>query len=235
MPADALVIVEDDMVLREELKVFFVSHGFVVHEANGESGLFDVLQEHRVQVVVLDLNLPGKNGYAIAERLKQSMPQLGIVMLTARTSLQDRVKGYEVGADLYLPKPTDPMELLAAIRRMIERAAAASSGSDNAWVLKTRYGSLAKADCICRDLTPVESTIVRALALAPMRTLDIGDLLNLLEERFPARVASRRALENILSRLRKKLMTCFEGEPDPVKSIRSTGYQLVWVVEVHDD
>ena len=234
MQRPSVAIVEDDVVLREELKVFFTSHGFAIFEANGEDSLMDILQTQAIKVVVLDLNLPGKNGYQIAQSLKTTMPQLGIVMLTARTGLEDRVRGYEVGADLYLPKPTDPMELLAAVKRLCERVSKDWLSAKSRWVLHVRLGQLSRDEQICGDLSALETALLRTMALAPHGIADAGDLLNMVEDNFTGRVASRRALENVLSRLRKKLLSCFEDESDPIKSVRSSGYQLTWLVEVHD-
>lgn len=228
---DTLAIVEDDAVLREELSCFFVGQGYTVHEANSYQGLLDILKFNDIQVVVLDLNLPGKNGYEIATILKNDLPRLGIVMLTARTSLADRIKGYDMGADIYLPKPTNPMELLAAIRSLTKRLHDAQAQKP-LYLLSLRWRSMSSAGLDCHDLTPVEVVLIRTLALSPQQTLDIGEMLNVLEDKFNERAMTRRALENILSRLRKKLMTCFESEIDPIKAVRGFGYQLTWSIDI---
>lgn len=230
-PNNTLAIVEDDTVLREELYLFFANQGFIVHEANSQQSLMDVLRLHDIQVVVLDLNLPGKNGYEIAAWLKQDLPTIGIVMMTARTALNDRIKGYEVGADIYLSKPANPMELLAAIRSLLKRL---QSTKEKSLKLQLNVKSmiLSSLEMRCDDLTGIEVVLLRALAISPLQTLDIGEILNLLEEKFPERAVTRRALENILSRLRKKLTTTFESDSDPIKAIRGFGYQLTWSIEI---
>lgn len=230
---NTLAIVEDDVVLREELSYFFASHGYAVQEANCHQGLLDILKFHDIQVVVLDLNLPGKSGYEIATSLKKNLPQLGIVMLTARTTLADRIKGYEMGADIYLPKPTDPMELLAAIRSLIKRLEDAVD-KPPAFELSLREHRLASPQTCCRNLTAVEMFLLRVLAVSPQQTLDEGQLLDVLDEKFTERALTRRALENILSRLRKKLMICFDAEIDPIKAVRGFGYQLTWDIKIVD-
>lgn len=230
-PTENLAIVEDDVILREELRCFFVSQGYVVYEANSYPGLLDILKFHDLQVVVLDLNLPGKNGYEIAALLKHDLPRLGIVMLTARTALADRIKGYEVGADIYLPKPTNPMELLAAIRSLSKRL---SNGVQEAptYQLSLPGRRLTWAGLRSDDLTAVEVVVLRVLIISPQQTLDIAELLNVLEDKFTDRTLTRRALENIVSRLRKKLMAGFDTEQDPIKAVRGFGYQLTWDIEI---
>ena len=228
---NSLAIVEDDALLREELCCFFLSHGYVVHEANSHAGLIEVLKYSDFQVVILDLNLPGKNGYEIAAELKQNLPQLGIIMLTARTSLTDRIKGYDVGADIYMPKPTDPIELLAAVRSLAKRLQDGVKNSrKHQLCLHSRR--LSNVDGCCDELTAVEVLLLRLLALSPLQTLDTGEMLNVLEDKFSERSITRRALENILSRLRKKLMTAFQSDLDPIKAVRGFGYQLTWSIEI---
>jgi len=232
-PHDTLAIVEDDVVLREELRCFFVDQGYEVHEANSYQSLLEILKFHDIQVVVLDLNLPGKNGYEIARLLKSDLPKLGIVMLTARTTLADRIRSYDVGADIYLPKPTNPMELLAAIRSLVKRLQEGLTKAPS-FQLSLQWRRLTSPEVSCNDLTAVEVVLLRVLALSPQQTLDIGEMLDVLEDKFTDRTLTRRALENILSRLRRKLMACFETDLDPIKAVRGFGYQLTWNIEIVD-
>ena len=119
----AIAIVEDDATLRQELAHLFTEHGYYVHEANQYQGLLDILRLHPVRLVLLDLNLPGPDGFEIAETLRQDHPNIGIVMLTARAHTGDRVRGYHSGADIYLTKPADPQEILVAITSIQRRLA----------------------------------------------------------------------------------------------------------------
>lgn len=228
---DRIAIVEDDTLLREELTCFFKNAGLVTHEANSYQTLLDVLQNHTVDVVLLDLNLPGMNGYEIAKNLKRLSPSTGIVMLTARAAKHDKLRGYEVGADIYFAKPVDPDELLAAVRSLAARVRGQTE-SQETFKLHMQQLSLALADTSCSSLSAVEVMILKALAFSPEQTLDISGLQNVLEERFPDRPFTKRALENLLSRLRKKLMQVFGDELDPIRAIRGVGYQLTWPVEV---
>lgn len=229
--AKHIAIVEDDTLLREELSCFFKNAGLVAHEANSYHTLLDILQHNTVDVVLLDLNLPQMNGYEIAQNLKRLSPSTGIVMLTARAAKQDKLRGYEVGADIYFAKPVDPDELLAAVCSLAARVRGQTE-SQAVFKLNMQQLSLSSPGTIGPSLSAVEAMILKALAFSPEQTLDISGLQNLLEERFPERPFTKRALENLLSRLRKKLTQAFGNELDPIRAIRGAGYQLTWPVEV---
>ena len=134
-----IAIVEDDVILREELNQFLQARNFEVLEANSGLALNDILLKEIIDLIILDLNLPGQSGFDIAKAVRSQFPKIGIVMLTARTGLMDRVKSYEHGADIYLPKPTPPLELLGAINSVARRVAEKSPSS---WVLFTKSGQL---------------------------------------------------------------------------------------------
>ena len=229
---DEIAIVEDDAGLREELGFLFEDSGYRVHEALNLQGLLDILRLHPVRLIVLDLNLPGLSGYEIAQQLRISHPRIGIVMLTARTRIEDRVKGYGAGADVYLTKPADPQELLAAVASLARRVLTDSHG--DGVLIDCQHQQLRAPDGQTVALTQVETFLLRALALAPESTLDTGELLDLLEEKFPERSATRRSLENTVSRLRSKAAGILPPPTNLVRSVRGVGYQLGTAVQVID-
>ena len=92
-----IALVEDDRLLREEIESHLTAHGFVVFAANSASALDDILARQAIDLYILDLNLPGESGLSLCKRLRQAMPGAGIVILTARVSLNDRLAGYEMG------------------------------------------------------------------------------------------------------------------------------------------
>ena len=95
-----IAIVEDDAILREELANFLSQNGFMVHQVNNGSSLDDLMLFEPIKLIILDVGLPGQNGMLIAKKLRASFPNLGIIMVTARTALVDRIQGYENGADI---------------------------------------------------------------------------------------------------------------------------------------
>lgn len=231
---DIVAIVEDDPLLREELSCFLAESDCQVFEANDFTSFVDVVQWQKLHVAVLDLNLPGgHNGFDIAQWVRNKMPQVGIIMLTARGGLSDRVQGYESGADIYFSKPVEPIELLAAIRRLAQRAKSPPS-HEPTFVLEVINRRVRGDFVSCDNLTPIEVALLRALSVSRDQQLEIGELLNLLDHHANTRDITRRALENLISRLRTKLKTCFDSDNDPIRAIRGFGYQLTWKVQIVD-
>lgn len=225
-----VAIVEDDAILREELAWFLGLHGFEVLVANSGASLDDVLPRSPVDVVVLDLNLPGESGFGIAERLRRHSPDIGIIMLTARSALIDRVKGYASGADIYLAKPVSEQELHAAIVSLHRRL----SGSTQAqcWLLDWEQ-ALIRPPQGYPDvaLTDKELAFLLLFARAAQDTLESTSVCDMIKTADAVEPLSKRALENIVSRLRKKLQPLVPPERVLIRSIWGSGYQLCFVVK----
>lgn len=127
-----IVLVDDEEDLREPTAAYLAEQGLVVSEADGGRALDAILAERPVDLVVLDVTMPEEDGFSIARRLRAAGMPIGIVMLTARRDVIDRVVGLELGADDYLMKPFEPRELLARIRSVLRRIAAAPASSGEA-------------------------------------------------------------------------------------------------------
>jgi DNA-binding response OmpR family regulator len=220
-----IAIVEDDAILREELCQFLQARQFIVHEANNGLALSDILLMESIDLIVLDLNLPGQSGLEIAKIVRNQYPQIGIVMLTARTGLADRINSYEHGADIYLPKPTPPLELLAAINSIARRF---TEKNHHSWILHTQSSQLSPPDNEIRiDLIAVESLLLKALAQAPNHSLESESLCEILSEQLATEMMTKRSLENIISRLRKKIQPSLNTqERRIIHSVWGSGYQL---------
>ena len=220
-----ITIVEDDAIFRQEITKFLQTHHFKVEEANNSLGLYDILKEENIDILILDLNLPGQSGFEIAKTVRKTHPQIGIIMLTARTTLADRIAGYEHGADVYLPKPTPPQELLAAINSLAWRI---NDVKPSGWVLHTQIGRLVSPDGVTQiSLIAVESLLLKALSQAPNHSLESESICETLAEQLASEIMTKRALENIISRLRKKIQPALDGpEKRIIHSVWGTGYQL---------
>jgi two-component system OmpR family response regulator len=116
-----LLLVEDHEDLRAELAFQLRYHRMDVAEAADAASCDRQMALQLPDIVVLDINLPDRSGYSIASEIKQRYPQVGIIMLTARAELDDRVLGFEVGADVYMVKPVDFRELHACIKSLLTR------------------------------------------------------------------------------------------------------------------
>uniref|UniRef100_E6QK62 DNA-binding response regulator in two-component regulatory system with CpxA n=1 Tax=mine drainage metagenome TaxID=410659 RepID=E6QK62_9ZZZZ len=216
---------------------YLARHGFAVTtEHHGELGLHRALSGD-FAIVLLDVMLPGLDGFEVLRRLRTSS-QVSVLLLTARGEDIDRIVGLEIGADDYLPKPFNPRELLARIRAILRRSAAASgavSGKDAA-ASNSGIRHLSVADIeldtgarsalcggVALDLTHVEFELLGALMLSPGQILTRESLTEIvLDRKFNP---FDRSLDMHISRLRRKLDDA-AGLGDRIKTIRSIGYQL---------
>ena len=226
LEAMRIAIVEDDAILREELAYFLGENGFLVSQVNNGSSLDELLMFENIKLIILDVSLPGQNGMVIAKRLRTSFPNLGIIMLTARTGLVDRIQSYENGADIYLPKPTPALELLAAVRSLERRLK--ETELPQSWSLDFLRRQLKPpTDTKPIDLTAMEVYLLSALATAPNRTLDFESIQELLKIKYDFKELTKRALENLISRLRIKISLSIGDEKVRcIQSVWGAGYQL---------
>jgi DNA-binding response OmpR family regulator len=226
-------IVEDNDDLRSSLKEVLGSLGhqiaeFSCAEDTAESAVIETLD-----LLLLDLNLPGEDGFSLAARLKRVQPRLRVVMMTTRSAVDDRVRGYDVGADLYLPKPVSEQELLAAIRAMGRqiRYDAIETARERSRLLKLDIQSLQlKSHSATVAINAVEAALLSALARAPGQRLESWQLLLVTGED-----TTSAALGNLpvrMARLRGKLSQA--GYPaGALKALRNSGYQLCVDLELH--
>ncbi|WP_066800136.1 response regulator [Sphingomonas soli] len=126
-PAPYIIMVDDEEDLREPIAAYLREQGVEVGEAGGGADLDTLLLRRVPALVVLDVTMPEEDGFSIARRLRAKYDNLGIVMLTARRDVIDRVVGLELGADDYIMKPFEPRELLARIRSVLRRLAAVAA------------------------------------------------------------------------------------------------------------
>lgn len=222
-----VVIVEDNPDLRSELE-FLLSHlGHKVHSFATAGGFYHFIEQKPfIDIVVLDLGLPDEDGLAVAKRLK-GIPGLGIVMLTARGALSDRIQGFESGADVYLTKPVDVGELNAVMESIRRRMQAERKVSDVVIPDGIRLDSsgrqlmLANGEVV--SLTAAEGTIMKTLVSSGLEAVSRKRLSEALGQDYM--LYDERRLEAIVSRLRKKLKEA-SPEVDFIKAARGIGYQL---------
>jgi two-component system, OmpR family, response regulator len=168
-----VILVEDHPDLREELAFQLHSQGYLVREAADATALDAHLAERPCDVVVLDVNLPGEDGFSIARRLQAATPAPGIVMVTARDDILDRLAGLESGADIYLTKPLDWRELVASIRAVCRRLqlaqgnAAGPTGADSGWRFEAGERLLVAPDGSQLAMTAQEAGLLDLLLRRP--------------------------------------------------------------------
>jgi DNA-binding response OmpR family regulator len=224
---EPILIVDDDLGLRELLTDYLRREGFEVAAVADGAAMDRWLTEHTAELVILDVMLPGEDGLSVARRLR-SAGTIPIVMLSARGDEVDRIVGLEVGADDYLPKPFNPRELLARIRAVLRRHAAAPGG-EMATPRPLCFGPFAldcDAQCLRRDgvdvgLTTGEFNLLRIFAEHPNRVMDRDRLLDLLKgyERSPF----DRSVDVLVARLRAKIEDTTK-DPRYIRTVWGQGY-----------
>lgn len=225
----SIVLVEDNDDLRELTADALRAQGHRVVALSCAEELEDQVRGASADVFLIDLGLPGEDGYSLARRIRQVQPLVGIIIISARSDLQDKVSGYDSGADWYLPKPVPFEELSAALKSFARRRQAqqidtlSPEGS-----LRLRQRQLLGPHSIVR-LTPSEETLLTAFARAPSGRLENWQLLELLG--LDSAETSKTSLEVRITRLRKKLMQ-IGADPHGLESIRGVGYQLNMPVQV---
>lgn len=216
-----VMIVEDNEDLREEMEFQLESAGFLVRSAADGVQLDVLLAKDRCDVLLLDLNLPGEDGYSIARRLCDPQ-RLCIIMLTARDEIDDKTRGFEEGADSYMVKPVDRRELAACIRALYRRVAAPERFASE-WALYAAARELVSPDGRRLGLTATDVTVLSVLAADPGRTRTRQEIVKVLGIDFMETPEGR--TNTIISRLRQKL-THFDPELRIV-SWRNQGYSYV--------
>jgi DNA-binding response OmpR family regulator len=224
----SLILVEDNEALSQELENYLTEEGFDVRCADGGEALNQALLERPADILILDLNMAEEDGISIAKRIRKSLPEVGILMLTARVLSADKLAGYESGADVYMTKPARPAELAAAIRNLLNRLAPQLVATK--WILDTKLLNIRFQKTTSIALTGIEANLLKILALSNdcVHNETMQALLhdeNLDSAKFKLR------LEVLISRLRAKLSP-HTGELNPIKSVRGKGYQLCVDLEI---
>ncbi|MFN5097365.1 MAG: two-component system response regulator OmpR [Limnohabitans sp.] len=231
---DKVVIVDDDARIRDLLRRYLSQEGFDVLLAEDGRALDRILQRESVDLMVLDVMLPGEDGLGICRRLRQSAVKTPIIMLTAKGEDVDRITGLEIGADDYLGKPFNPRELLARIHAVLRRrpqaeVPGAPSSADKeviafgAFSLDLGTRSLSKNGQNI-PLTSGEFAMLKALARHPKQALSRDRLAQLARGRdFEP---FDRSLDVQISRLRK-MIEIDPASPKVIQTVWGVGYVFV--------
>ncbi|MEA3397807.1 MAG: response regulator transcription factor [Chloroflexota bacterium] len=224
--SQTILVVDDEPQIVRVVRGYLEQAGFrVVTAYNGKDALFTARHEHP-DLVVLDLQLPGMDGWEFARRIRAEQPGVGIIMLTARVEEADRIVGLELGADDYVTKPFSPRELLARVRAVLRRMQASPAPSE---VLRVGELTLDRGRReVARagepvELTPTEFEILAALMSAPGHVFSRARLLEAAQG--VAFEAYERTVDAHIKNLRRKI------EPDPanpsiILTVRGVGYRL---------
>ncbi|MDE8653103.1 response regulator transcription factor [Novosphingobium album (ex Liu et al. 2023)] len=239
MPTPTILLVEDDGPLRTLTARALRQSGFNVVTAATGAEMWVTLQEGPVSLVVLDIMLPGTNGFELFRRLRRES-EVPIIFISARGSEEDRVLGLELGADDYLAKPFSTRELAARVSAVLRRGGgAAASGVDPAtdayaggrpvdtiafdgWTVSMARRELRSPSGAMVDLTGAEFDLLATFLGYPQRVLGRERLIELSRSRLGD--SSDRSVDVLVSRLRRKLQAA--GGESPIITVRGVGYMF---------
>ena len=236
--ATHILVVDDDASIRSMLRRYLSDEGFHVSDAADGPAMRAVMEAKPVDLVLLDLVMPGEDGFTLARSIRQRGP-IPIIMLTGKGDLIDKVAGLEAGADDYIPKPFHLREVLARIRTVLRRSQASPIPAPTPAAVQPRESR--KSQMLCFEgwqldlakrelrrikgepvaLTTGEFELLRVFALHPNRVLDRDMLMDLVKGR--EWTAYDRAIDAQVVRLRKKI----ESDPNHpilIKTVRGAGY-----------
>ena len=228
-PQPNILVVEDDRETRSLIAKYLRNNACNVTTAGDGREMVRAMADHRVDLLILDVMLPGEDGLSLCRKVRATS-QTPIIMLTARGEDIDRILGLEMGADDYLPKPFNPRELLARINAVLRRQAAARTASAvegatvltfQGWRIDLRLRELRNPEGAKVAMTSAEFDLLRTLCERPGRVLSRDSLLDLTQGR--ATGSFERSIDVLVSRIRRKI------EPNPqdptiIKTVRSGGY-----------
>ena len=225
-----IAILDDDEDVRGLLQRYLQQHGFEAYGAADAAGLFRILDEHEIDLIVLDLMMPGEDGFQVCRRLRASST-IPIIMLTAKKDDVDRIVGLEMGADDYVTKPFNPRELVARIRAVMwrVRAGAAPEGAPahklqyrfDTWTLNAATRTLRDAAGNEVELSGGEFALLMVFLQNTGRVLNRDQLFDLTRGRSSTPVD--RGIDIQVSRLRRKIEPG-DGPPRLLKTVRGAGY-----------
>lgn len=237
---DTVLVVDDDSDIRELVVDYLNSAGYRATGAANGKAMRAYLAHHQVDLVVLDVMMPGDDGLTLCRELRSDRHQnLPVLMLTARSDDADRILGLEMGADDYLVKPFVARELLARIKAILRRYRALPPNLQitdagrliafGRWQLDTAARHLIDDDGLVVALSGAEYRLLRVFLDHPQRVLNRDQLLSLTQGRDAE--LFERSIDLLVSRLRQRLSDDAR-EPAYIKTVRSEGYVLAMSVEI---
>jgi two-component system OmpR family response regulator len=228
---DHILVVDDDPEIRQLLRTYLEKNGLRVTTVGDGNGMWMALDRSRVDLIVLDLMLPGVDGMELCRTLR-ARSRIPVIMLTARGDEMDRILGLEMGADDYLAKPFSARELLARIKVVLRRVRdlpvdplddAPEELAFSGWILDTRTQNLTSPDAVVVALSQAEYRLLHVLLTHPNRALTRDQLLDLTQGREAG--PFDRSIDVLIGRLRRRLRDDAK-EPALIKTVRGRGYLL---------
>jgi len=223
----SILLVDDDAAIRRTFRVLLEGEGYAVRVARNAEDALAKLSEARPDLVLLDVMMPGRNGFAVCGEIRKTDKLLPVLFLTALDSEADQVRGFGLGADDYISKTTGDAELLARVRRALDRAVAYSASQGNARTVKIGAVTVDFDRHVILDgdkttsLTASESDLLRCLSGRRGEICGMAEIFAFL--RGTGYLGDIAAIRMLVMRLRRKLGRA----GDMVANVPNVGYYLV--------
>jgi len=223
-PQANILLIEDNAALREVTTEMLREAGHRVFSVDCVESIEESTPGVPVDVLVIDVNLPGEDGLSYARRFRAVHPRAGVVIITARTGVEDRISSYRHGADFCVTKPFFPQELDAIIQGLMRKQQQLGGDLGNGDSLVLDVGRQAiQGSAGVQPVDAPSTSLLVALARAPRRTLDTGQIIEVLGK--DPDTYSKSTLEVRITRLRQKLMAA-GARGETIRSVRVVGYTL---------
>lgn len=223
---EKILVIEDEQRIADAIVYALKREGYIAEAVYHGEEAVRRLQEFRPEAIVLDVMLPGMDGYEILKKL-QEKERIGVIMLTAKEDIVNKILGLELGADDYMTKPFDMRELLARIRSLLRRMQKAETKQDKTEIsvsgikLQVSHRTATAGD-VMLDLTPKEYDLLKLLLSSPDRAYTREQLLDLVWGMDY--YGGTRTVDIHIQRIRKKLG---EGYSDIIQTVHGIGYKAV--------
>ncbi|MFQ3210343.1 MAG: two-component system aerobic respiration control protein ArcA [Colwellia sp.] len=228
-----ILVVEDEDVTRFNLRNLFEAEGYVVFEAVDGNSMAEQLRLHTINLVIMDINLPGKNGLLLARELTANK-DMGLIFLTGRDSDIDKILGLEIGADDYLTKPFNPQELTIRARNILSRIGQTSTAAEQSIVSFNQW----TLDGNSRQMTSPEGEVIaiprgeyRALILLIKNAGKIISRQELIKEMTGRDLRSNDRTVDVTIRRLRKHFELNEKTPELINTIHGEGYRFVGTLD----
>lgn len=216
-----ILIVEDETKIAKLLADYLESDGFVTHTIGDGRAVVDWLRDHRVDAILLDIMLPGKDGMTIC-REARAFSNVPILMITARVDEIDRLLGLDIGADDYICKPFSPREVVARVKAVLRRMAGPQAAAHDWHLDEDRFEFAWHDERVA--LTSVEFNLLKRLCGDPGRIFSRDQLMSVM---YPDnRIVSERTIDSHVKKLRAKLAAAEDAE-DFIESVYGIGYRFI--------
>ena len=223
IPSLRIVVVEDCDALRATTVSMLLADGHSVSGVFCAEDVDDTPADPMPDLYIVDINLPNEDGLSLVNRIRRSQPLVGIILMTARHQLDDRIRGYHEGADIYLQKPVEQSELRACVARLAHRLSAIRQAKPDHLLLQSISLTL-QGPAGEETLSAPEAQLLLALSRVGGQCLERWQAMEIID---PTRKGlSPSSLEVRISGLRRKLKSC-GGPEQAIKAERGQGYRLL--------